>query len=263
MVAIVVVGAAGWLGSAITARLPQALAIRRPADLEAGLAAAGAEPVIVNAAGQARGSAEELWAANVDLVSRLLDAAGWMVQLGSAAEYGLGVTSPVPENAPCAPTSDYGRSKLEGTIRARDSGRATVLRLFNTIDAPPQPGSPIADIWSRIRRGVQSETPIEVLSGGTRRDYVTRAMVAESVLFAAQHRCPGVFNVGSGVPARVEDIARLAARRLGSQVPVRDLREFPATTIYSDPQLWATVSGLQEHLDAQAVASLLTADPDL
>lgn len=258
--AVVVVGAAGWLGSAISARLPEALAIRREDDLERGLAVAGPDPVIINAAGLARGSVQELRAANVDLLSRLLDAAGWVVQLGSAAEYGLNVASPVAESTPCAPASDYGRSKLEATVRACDSGRATVLRLFNTIDTPPQPGSPIADISSRIQHGVRTGTGIAVLSGGTRRDYVTRAMVTDSVLFAAEHRCPGVFNVGSGIPVSVEDVARIAACRLGSDVPVQDLQEFPATTIFSDPRKWERVSGLRERLDAEAVAALLTTD---
>lgn len=255
---VVVVGAAGWLGSAIMARLPEALAIRGPADLGSGLAAAGSEPVIINAAGLARATPAQLWDSNVDLLKRLLDGAGWVVQLGSAAEYGLSVASPVTESSECVPTSDYGRSKLYATQVALDSGRASVLRLFNTIDCPPQPGSPIADIWARIQLGVSSGMDIEVLSAGTCRDYVSRSMVADSVIFAAEHRCQGVFNVGSGVPVSVHDIAVHAAGQLGATVGVKDLGQFPATTIFSDPSVWESVSGLREHLDAEQVARFLT-----
>lgn len=255
---VVVVGASGWLGSAIVSRLPGALAIYGPDDLDEGLAAAGPDSVVINAAGLARGSAPELQKANVDLVVRLLDVAGWLVQLGSAAEYGLSTPSPVTESTRCEPSSDYGRSKLEATTAASGSGRATVLRLFNTIDSPPQQGSPIADIWSRIQHGVKSGTDIEVLSGGTRRDYVSRAMVADSVVAASRIRPQGVFNVGSGVPVSVHDIASICARLMGSKVAVQDLRQVPATTIFSDPHPWQALSGCQEQLDAQAVARILT-----
>lgn len=255
----VIVGAAGWIGSAIAAYLPDALPVHSPADLEAIVTRVGPGAVIVNAAGRRAGSDAALYADNVSLVEYLLDRAGWLVQLGSAAEYGLQVDSPVTESAACQPTGVYGQSKLLATEKARSSGKATVLRLFNLIDTPPQPGSPIADIWDRIQEGVSKGSRVEVLSGGTTRDYVSREHVAKAVATAVRQRPLGVFNLGSGVPVTVADIASQAVRQLRSDVPVRDLQKFPASRIWADPSAWQRASGIWQRLSAADVAGFLTA----
>ena len=259
---VVVVGAGGWLGSAICRELPEALPVRAAGDLDDILAAAGPRPVIVNAAGAKGGTPQELRRSNVELVTRLLDAAGWLVHLGSAAEYGLGAAIPVTESTPCAPTTDYGRTKLEGTGAALTGGRATVLRLFNVVDRPPQPGSPLADIRTRVLTAVRRGVEVEVLSGGTVRDYVSRDFVARSVAWAVTGRPEGLFNLGSGRPVSVGDIAAAAVAALGSAVGVTDLGQFPATALWCRPDAWEAVSGMREHLDGTAVAQLLVGDPE-
>lgn len=255
---VVVVGASGWLGQAILPVLPGAVPVLRSQDLSEVLAAVGPAPIVVNAAGVRAGPAAPMWRGNVDLVAALLEACGWLIQLGSAAEVGLGAASPITESTACEPTTDYGRAKYEATRMALASDRAAVLRVFNVVDSPPQAGSPLADILSRVRRGVETRTPIEVLCGGTARDYVTRGFVAESVRAAVDLRPAGLFNVGGGLPVTVADIATSAVSVLGSRVAVTDLREFPATRIWSDPRAWQEVSGLRQTLDAAAVAKHLT-----
>lgn len=256
---VVVVGAAGWLGSAICRVLPDAVPVRGAAELDRALAQAGPAPVVVNAAGRKRGTRPELRRGNVDLVADLLNRCDWLVQLGSAAEYGLDAPAPVTEATPCRPTGDYGTTKHEGTRLALTSGRATVLRPFNVVDSPPQPGSPLADILWRIQAGVAEHREVEVLSGQTARDYVSRAFVAAAVARAVTLRPAGVFNLGSGLPVTVADIARETVAALGAQVGVRDLREFPASRIWCDPRAWAEVTGMREHLDARGVAGYLAA----
>lgn len=254
---VVVVGARGWLGSAICRHLPDALPVRAAGDLAAVLGRAGPHPVVVNAAGVRTGSLPELQHGNVELVDHLLEAAGWLVQLGSAAEYGLGVSSPVTEATVCAPTTDYGRTKYEATQRALASRKATVLRLFNVADSPPQPGSPLADILGRVLAGVSNGVDVEVLSAGTVRDYVTREFVARSVASAVDGRPAGVFNLASGQPVSVMDLATAAVAILGSTVAVTDLAHFPATQMYGQPDAWEAVSGMRQRLDATAVARLV------
>ncbi len=254
---VVVVGARGWLGSAICRELPDAIPVLAAGELAGVLRRAGPRPVIVNAAGVRTGSLPELRDGNVELVNHLLETAGWLVQLGSAAEYGLGVRSPVTETTACAPTADYGRTKFEATQLALASRNATVLRLFNVADSPPQPGSPLADIRARVLAGVDNGVDVEVLSAGTVRDYVGRDFVARSVAHAVDSRPAGLFNLASGLPVSVLDLATAAVSALGSTVGVRDLAQFPATQMWCRPDAWEAVSGMRERLGAAAVARLL------
>jgi nucleoside-diphosphate-sugar epimerase len=257
-VTLVVVGAGGWLGSAICARLPEALQVTDRSRLCAVLDAAGPNPLIINAAGAKTGNRDELREGNEILTRTLLEAVGhgWLIQFGSAAEFGL--NSPfVTAATPLRPSSDYGRSKRCASKMAIDSGRATVLRPFNIADSPPQRGSPLADIAYRIQAGVAARRSIEVLSAQTRRDYVTRGFVVDSVLAAMDIRAVGAFSVCSGIPVAVADIARAGADRLGSAVGIRDLQQHPPSTIYGDPKPWETLCGLRQALTAEDIAALL------
>jgi len=189
---------------------------------------------------------------------------GHLVQAGSAAEYGLTPGAEwVSAETPYRPKSDYGTTKLAGSMSALKYGDGIVLRPLNVYDSPPQLGSPLADIRERILTGLKNHTDIEVLSAGTMRDYVTREFVASSIEWAVRNPdTGGAFSVSSGYPVGVGEIAEAAIKLAGSDVGVADLQMFPPTTIAADPAPWGDVSGLWESNSAIDIATALVGKTD-
>lgn len=263
---VLLVGASGWFGGFLRERLPGAVAVSA-SDV---LATDGRvlEPlldagmVVVNAAGARSGDPETMRRLNAELpgvlVAQVERVAGHLVHLGSAAEYGLGQPGGLcVEDAVPAPESEYGRSKLAGTTRALDGGRATVLRVFNVAAAPPQAGTPLADVAERVRSAVAEDRDVELLSAGTVRDWVRPSFVVASVLQAAQDRTVGVFNVCSGTGVAMGAAVEAALRRLGSTRRVVDLAVYPPTTVIGSPARWRDTSGLGEALAADDLGATL------
>lgn len=265
----IIIGAGGWLGSAIASRLPGAILLPAASVLDghgttvlAAAAAGTVDPVVLNAAG-ATSDPAVMPRFNAELPERLADFCQRrglrLVHLGSAAEYG----TPSPdgrlfaEGDACAPTSDYGMTKLAGSLAVLGWERGTVLRIFNVVSRSPKPGSPLADIRRRIRLGLWQEQPVEVLSAETRRDTVSLDFVVDSASWALEHDAPGLFNVCSGAAPAVGDIVQAALVAAGSELPVVDLAAVPATTIGGDPALWTVTSGLREQLSARRLAAIL------
>jgi nucleoside-diphosphate-sugar epimerase len=263
---VVLVGASGWLGGQLSSSLPGHVAVPAREVLDSrgrALAQLSSGPVvIVNAAGLKRGSVGQLRRANAVLVSLLVDAVattgGHLVHLGSAAEYGLSQPDGLcSESAECAPESDYGRTKLQGTEIAVRSGRATVLRVFNVLSVPPQPGSPLDDIVGRIASGTADGRPVELLSAGTVRDWVPIDFVSKSVAHAVARRPTGVYNVCSGRGVSLGEAAAGACTLLGKNGPVLDLQQFPASRVIGSPDAWEAVSGLRLEADDRDLAQAM------
>jgi nucleoside-diphosphate-sugar epimerase len=262
---IALVGASGFLGRELSAVLGDVLPVRARdvldsdgAALQDVLARGG---VVVNAAGARSGDLPTLRLLNVEL-PRLLSAVveragGHLVHLGSAAEYGTDQPDGwCDETSEPRPGSDYGRTKLEGTEHALSTGRATVLRVFNVAAEPPQDGSPLADIASRVA-DARAGGVVRLLSGRTARDWVRPSFVAASVAYAAEHRPTGLYNVCSGTAVRMSDMVHEALALLGSEATVEDEQRFPATSVVGRPERWASESGLAEAVDAADLGALI------
>ena len=171
-----------------------------------------APDVVVNCTGLIRGWPDELRAANVDVVVRLIDELDGrggvhLVHFGSAAEYGPQPhRRPVAETTFACPEGAYGITKLEATERlmqAASAGRisATVLRLFNPIGrlSPPStlPGNAARKIEEALRTGAEA---INLGALDSWRDYIDVRDIARAVVAAAA-RIPqhgAVLNVGRG-----------------------------------------------------------------
>lgn len=265
---VLLVGASGWIGRQLardSERRVEVVPARTVLNSDGGVLSAlvrSPHPLVINAAGLKAGNPEDLHEVNVHLVEVLASwlgpVGGHLVHLGSAAEYGLGQPDGYcDESAECAPESPYGRTKLMGTQVALDSGCATVLRLFNILSVPPQPGSPLEDVSLRTRAAIRSGSDVELMSAQTVRDWVPIDFVLASVTSAVSHRPHGVFNVCSGVGVGMGDAVNEACRLLSSASRVRDLRQVPATTVVGSPEAWRALSGLCFDGRARAVAEAI------
>ena len=147
-----------------------------------------------------------------------------VVYASSAAVYGDAATVPIAESSPCAPLSAYGADKYGCELHARVAsyvhGIPTVgLRLFNVYGPRQDPRSPYSGVIStfcdRIRRG----TPIDIFGDGEQtRDFVLVSDVVAAMLAAMRVQPAGasVFNVCTGIPTSVLDLARTIAELAGT-----------------------------------------------
>lgn len=240
---VLLLGAGGFIGSQIARTLrqnPANLVICAPSSAELDLTRAppthwdallehaGAD-VIINAAGCTDGTPAELHAANVTLVARWLGAVSrsgttpWLIQLGSAAEYGVTPAGPpVREPMRAHPESEYGKSKLAASGlmgRALRHGdlQGVVLRVFNPVGAGQKAGTlpgRAAKVLAEALRDGQSEVTFGPLSTG--RDFVDVRDVARAVAFVADLRAaPALLNVASGQAHSARELVKRLARLAG------------------------------------------------
>lgn len=143
-----------------------------------------------------------------------------VVFASSAAVYGDPVRLPIDEEHPLRPLSPYGASKVAGealvTAYAHNRGfRPVVLRLFN-VYGPRQSrayAGVVAEFIKRVQRG---EPPVIYGDGTQTRDLVFISDVVEYFARAlASERVAGVYNIGSGKPTSVLELAETVARALG------------------------------------------------
>lgn len=275
MARVAVLGASGWLGSALLAHLSDAhpsLKLHAPARQELEEATPGAlrdllrpdtDLAVVNAVGVIRGDDAAIERANLDFVDRLVTAleseAAHLVQIGSAAEYGdPGSASPVPETQPAAPLTLYGCTKWEATQRVTGRSDWVVLRPFNGIDRMMTVINPLREIRDKVRAVRRSGGDVELWSAETTRDHVSRGFLVHSLAHAALERSAGVFNLCSGVGLSYRRITEAMAEVSGGRLPIRDLRrEAGIPAVVGDPAAWSRETGLAEALTARQVAELV------
>lgn len=270
---LVLLGASGYLGRAVVRAMVDdgrelvVVARRDLPRLREIVAACGASTVI-NAAGRSQGTAEELWAANRDLVARVLTEVpqgARVVTIGSAAEYGAGEDDRLAETAPERPTSDYGRAKAAATALVRDAWAAgtdaVVCRLFNLAGPDLPVSQPLGQFVADVRALAAAATPdaagdaattsrqVVLHNAATTRDYVPVDVAARAVLAVAtaEGRAPHpVVNVCSGVGVRFDELVAALLRRAGVTAGVVDLgRLVPVLRAVGDPTLLADTYGLR------------------
>src|SRR3954466_11978113 len=158
----------------------------------------------------------------------------------SAATYGMPDLDIVTEEAPTAPMSPYGTSKLIGESAARDVAAATglrviALRYFNVAGAArPELGDPgvfnlIPMAFERIAAGEPPRifgddypTP----DGTCVRDYISVVDIADAHVAALEDLVAGgsrgasyrVFNIGRGEASSVREVLQTVASVTGSDI---------------------------------------------
>jgi dTDP-L-rhamnose 4-epimerase len=137
-------------------------------------------------------------------------------------------TALVGEQAPLDPRNAYASSKVAQEFYASNWARVTggsvaALRYHNVYGPGMQRDTPYAGVaaifTSALRRG---EAPKVFEDGRQRRDFVHVHDVAAATVLACERHASGVraFNVGSGAPRTVGDMACALAKALGGPDPV-------------------------------------------
>ncbi len=160
----------------------------------------------------------------------------------TAAVYGETSAEPVGEDAPLAPVSPYGRSKLmvewmlEDTARAHEL-RYVALRYFNVAGADPKGrlGQSAVNSTHLIKRGVQTalgrHASLDIFGedyptrdGTCVRDYIQVTDLIDAHMAALAHLRSGganlVCNCGYGHGATVKEVVDVVKRVSGVDFPV-------------------------------------------
>lgn len=134
----------------------------------------------------------------------------------------------VSEDTPFDPRNAYASSKVAQELYAsnwaRMTGGSVAAMRYHNVYGPGMPRqTPYAGVaaifTSALRRG---EAPKVFEDGGQRRDFVHVRDIAAATVQACEKHTSGVraFNVGSGTPRTVGDMARALARTLNGPAPI-------------------------------------------
>ncbi len=285
---IVVIGAAGWIGAAVTEaarRIGPVLAVTRaggadthaldPTDVDAVGAFLDAHHprAVINAAGLLNGDDDALHEHNVVVVQRLLAATTTrgiaFVTVGSAAEYGdPGEVERLGEDATENPSSAYARSKLAATdaVRAaRGTGASAVTaRLFNVAGPRVSPDRPLGDLVVRVH-ALPSHGGVLVVDDATvERDWVTLDFVAGALVGLALAPAPtghDVVNVCTGEPTTMGALSLALAHALGRAPELEDgAAGRGPRRVVGDPTRLRAVIGLRAQFTADELAAATIAE---
>jgi len=154
--------------------------------------------------------------APLSLLRALNPAPASFVNMSSIQVYGRPVTLPIDENHPKDPFTAYGVAKLyaEQVLDIAGTKRGTAVASLR-VAFIYGPGQHQANVLPRfieaVRRG---EAPVVYGKGDDVRDDVYAGDVAEAVKLAMVRKVRGAFNVASGRPHTIRDVA-LAVCALG------------------------------------------------
>jgi dTDP-L-rhamnose 4-epimerase len=132
----------------------------------------------------------------------------------------------VPEDAPLDPRSVYAATKLAqehlAAAYARETGAPVTALRYHNVYGPRMPrDTPYAGVASIFRSSLAAgEAPRVFEDGGQRRDFVHVRDVARANVLALENQVAGAFNVCSGTPRSVGDMAAALARATGGPDPV-------------------------------------------
>ncbi len=158
----------------------------------------------------------------------------------TAAVYGTPKTSPIPEDAPYAPLSPYGDSKVMvekilGWLDEFKGVRSVCLRYFNACGAEPGSGlgeqhEPETHLIPLLFRAADTGKPVTIFGndyptpdGTCVRDYIHVSDLAQAHISAVnwltKGGASGKFNVGTGTGQSVMEVLRAVEQVTGKKVP--------------------------------------------
>lgn len=130
---------------------------------------------------------------------------------------------PTPEHKAPALSSVYALSKFDQEQMSLLLGRAygiptVALRFFNVYGPRQALSNPYTGVLAIFAaRILNDRAPLVFEDGEQMRDFVNVADVARACRLALEHRAAGVFNVGSGQPRSIREIAERLAAAIGKR----------------------------------------------
>ena len=184
----------------------------------------------------------------MELIDYILKSDKRLINLGSAFEYGL-VNGPISESTECKPVTAYGVVKnilrIYAFERAKFSdGNVLWLRIFNVMGDPPAKGTFFYLLNEAIRNG---KSVFKMSRGDQLRDYIDIRDLAELVVTINNKNLIGAFNIGSGNPRSMYDMACEYAHNQGSAIAF-ERGAFPIPD-HETLGYWADISKLTNALD--------------
>ncbi|MEA2283756.1 MAG: dTDP-L-rhamnose 4-epimerase, partial [Solirubrobacteraceae bacterium] len=168
------------------------------------------------------------------------------------------VAETVPEDAPLDPRNVYAATKLAQehlcAAYARETGLPVTALRYHNVYGPRMPrDTPYAGVASIFRSACAAgRAPRVFEDGGQRRDFVHVRDVAEANVLAltAPEPVRGAFNVASGTPRTVLDMAQALSRAFGGEQPPQVTGEWRAGDVrhvFASAELAAERLGFQAH----------------
>ncbi|MEM0244549.1 MAG: NAD-dependent epimerase/dehydratase family protein [Zestosphaera sp.] len=162
-----------------------------------------------------------------------------LVYLSSAAVYGEPLRLPIGEDHPTRSLSPYGLSKLQGEevlkVFASTYGlKYVTLRLFN-VYGPGQSSSYAGVVTVFLEKASRGE-PLIIYGDGTQtRDFVYVEDVAEVIKRIVREEVfdNKVYNIGSGKPTTIEELARTIMKLLDRELPIVRMPPRPGDVTHS------------------------------
>jgi len=132
----------------------------------------------------------------------------------SSAVYGIPKVIPTPESYPPSPINHYGITKLAGElIVKKHCGQYIIFRIFNVYGPECQRSYVIPDIIRKILKGGN-----KVFLSGTgeeKRDFIYIDDAIDAFLMVVRNDISGTFNLGTGTPTKIKDLAKIIAKLMG------------------------------------------------
>ena len=200
---------------------------------------------------------------NVNGTLNVLDACvqkgvGRVVFASSAAVYGDGDPLPLREEYDLKPVSPYAASKVSGEYYCKMFcdcyGLSSVILRFFNVYGPGQGANAYAGVITRfVRNGLRSD-PLTIFGDGSQtRDFVNMEDVVEAIVRAVGFKSSKseVFNVSTGKPMSINDLARCVCRVLRNDLEVQyvEPRAGDIMHSYGDPAKTQKVLGFKAHVD--------------
>jgi nucleoside-diphosphate-sugar epimerase len=149
-----------------------------------------------------------------------------VVFAASSAAYGETPTLPKVETMPADPISPYGVTKVVGELYARVFTRTygletACLRYFNVFGPRQDPTSQYSGVLSRFMlAAIEGRSPIIFGDGEQSRDFTYVDNVVQQTLLACEAEGASglVFNGGTGVQSKLNDVLRLLEKLSGEKI---------------------------------------------
>lgn len=181
------------------------------------------------------------------------------------------VSDVVPEDAPVDPRNVYAATKLHQehlcAAYAREHGSPVAALRYHNVYGPWMPrDTPYAGVASIFRSALEAgEAPRVFEDGGQRRDFVHVTDVAHANVLALEAKADGAFNVASGEPHTIGEMAEALADAAGPDAPrplvVGGYRLGDVRHVVASPEHAAAVLGFRARTSFADGMSAFANDP--